>query len=154
AVLALAFLAILAVPRAVRAEDDDPVLARGLKFSEWTKILREDKEVDLRRGAVLALSLVPNPTIPKAVPPLLTALREDAEERVRESPAQALGRLGAKLRSLAKANMETARLDDVREGLTVALRTDKAGRVREASANGLGLLESDAAKAVPSLALA
>ena len=77
-----------------------------------------------RRGGLLAVELIGPFKSRKVFPALLAALQEDADPRIREGAAQALGRLGIKARKDAAFKLG---LTGVREGLIVALRRDKVG---------------------------
>jgi HEAT repeat protein len=145
--IAIAVL-LLAIP-CLRA-DDEPVL-QGKKVSEWVKALQGDTDVKVRRVAVYALQYFGVNQHQRTVTPLITAMREDTSEEVRESAAAALGSLSAKAR---KDMVPGYRVEAVRDALAAALRGDKAGRVREAAATSLGRLENDAAGAVGPLAAA
>jgi HEAT repeat protein len=149
--LPLAF--VLAVcPAAVRAQDDDPKL-RGQPLSEWLRMLREEPSVDRRRAALLAAELIGPGKSTRVVPGIMAALRDDADERIREAAAAALGRIGE--RQAARSVGEDARFTAGRDALLAAFRTDKSARVRAAAATGLGRLDaSDAAGAVTDLAVA
>lgn len=143
------------------AGEDDPTL-RGVKLSEWLERLKGDKEANLRpvfllavgspghraiedilyrsrRGGLLAVELIGPKRSRKVFPAILSSLREDADPRLREGAAQALGRLSAKV---AKETTKQ-RLTEVRDGLVTALRSDKAGAVRQAAATALGQVDPE-----------
>jgi HEAT repeat protein len=153
AVLAL-LVALLAFAARGRAEEDEPAF-RGKKLSDWLTMLREDKDVKRRRVALIAVEQIGPAKSRKVLPAVVTALREDPEEQVREASARALGRLI--LRAVARREdkaEEPPRLDNVRDALAAALRTDKSGGVREAAATALGHLGEEARTVVGALALA
>jgi HEAT repeat protein len=148
AIAALFLLALCAGPSLAR--DDEPSLA-GKTLSEWLTMLREDKNPDHRRAALLALERIGPQKSRKIVPAIIVSLREDSEEKVRAAAAVALGRIAGKARADKDDDL---RLEPIRDALAAALRTDQSGRVREAAATGLGRLEGDARAVVGTLALA
>ena len=85
------------------------------------------------------------------LPAVVAALASaNQDEVVRESAAQALGRIYDSVKETNTALM----WDGVRESLTTAVRKDKSAPVRGAAAAALGRMEGDAAKAVPDLTAA
>jgi HEAT repeat protein len=151
---ALLLLGLLSGAALARGQDDDPSL-RGKKLSEWLQMLkedntrREDQAVNRRRAGLLAVELIGTRRSRKVLPAIVTALREDSDERVREAAAQALARVVVKSK---KDKDESVRVEQVREALAAVLKTDKSGRVREATATALGKLEEDARGAIGVLA--
>jgi HEAT repeat protein len=151
---AAAALLLLALAAGARGQDDDDPMLRNRKLSEWAAMLREDKSPERRRAALLAVELIGPQRSPRVLPAILSALRDDPDERIREAAAAALGRLGERLYARA-AEGEQVRFAGPRNDLIAALRTDKSGRVREAAALALGkVAAADAAPAVPALAAA
>lgn len=153
AALALLF-ALLAFAAAGRAEEDEPAF-RGKKLTDWLTMLRQDKEVKRRRAALFAVEQIGPAKSRQVLPAVVTALREDPAEQVREAAARALGRII--LKAIARRDDksgEPPRLDQVRDALAAALRTDKSGGVREAAATALGHLGEEARAVVGVLALA
>jgi HEAT repeat protein len=149
--LAVPALLLLALPAPGRAADDDPVI-QTKKLSEWLKMLESDPKPERRRAALLAVELIGPRRSRKVVPALVAALR-DAEERVREGAAAALGRIADKAVN-ASERADDLRLDAVRDGLATTLRGDKSARVREAAATALGRMKGEARGAVGALAAA
>jgi HEAT repeat protein len=185
--LSLTLLTLLGVTGGVRADDDD-IEVSGRKLPEWIEILRGEYAEKERQTAVLAvgvaasergiwqsnrnrqqragliaLELIGPGKSRQVFPAILAVLRDDPEEKIRESSASSLGRLAARLVADANAaykhdstiDRKTAvPLSPVRDGLATALRADKSPRVREACAASLGRLEWAAKDAVPALAQA
>jgi HEAT repeat protein len=150
--LLLLALALLVVPRPAHADQDDPTL-QGRPLSEWVEMLRGDRSADRRRAALLAVERIGPAKSPRVVPAVIAALRDDADERLREAAAAALGRLGERL--AARTTAEPVPFTAGRDALVAALRTDKSARARAAAATALGKLNpTDAAAAVPELAAA
>ncbi len=150
--LLLLTLVLLVAPRPARADQDDPKL-QGRPLSEWVEMLRGDRSADRRRAALLAVERIGPAKSPRVVPAVIAALRDDADERLREAAAAALGRIGERL--AARTAAEPVPFTAGRDALAAALRTDKSARVRAASATGLGRLQkNDAAGAVPELTAA
>jgi HEAT repeat protein len=143
-------LAVLAFPRAARAQDDEPSLL-GKKLSEWLTILKDDRDVNRRRGALKAVELIGPRKSKKVVPAVNAALRDDPDDRIREAAAVSLGRMVGPIAQKGEES-ETFPFGPVRAVLIAALRTDKAGRVRAAAARSLGQLEGEARDAVGVLA--
>jgi HEAT repeat protein len=179
-------LALLTVVSVGGARADDEPEVRGRKASEWLEMLRGEQAeknrhvallglgvaasvpavwqpgmVQQRRAALIALELIGPVKSRQVYPALLTTLKDDPEEKIREGAAMALGRLGGRAVEEAKEaylrnpdgdRKKTLPLSDVRDGLATALRGDKSPRVREACAGSLGKLEWSAHNAVPALA--
>jgi HEAT repeat protein len=183
----LALATLIAVAGVVRADDGEPEL-RGRKISEWIEMLRghagesgrraalfalgaaaaepgiwRPMLIQQRRAGLLAVEIIGPGKSRLVFPAVLTALHDDPDDKVRESAAAALGRLGGRMVDDVKdANRidpavdrkKPLPLNEVREGLGEALRGDKSPRVREACAVALGKLEWSAKNAVPALAQA
>jgi HEAT repeat protein len=148
-VVCLSLLTLL-VPSFARSEEDDPKI-RNRPLSEWLRMLREDPSFDRRRAALIAVELIGPAKSPRVVPAIISALRDDKDDRIREAAATALGRIGERL--AARPPAEEAPFTLGRDALIGALRTDKANKVRAAAATALGRLKhSDAAGAVTDLA--
>jgi HEAT repeat protein len=148
AVVLSALLVALLTPAGLRGQDDDPVLQQR-KLSEWLRMLQADPQADHRRAALIAVQILGPRHARKALPGVATALRGDADEKVRAGAATVLGQLAARAR---KDNLDGFRYDSVRDALAASLRGDPSGRVREAAAAALGHLDEDARGAVPVLA--
>jgi HEAT repeat protein len=73
----------------------------------------------------------------KVVPALVAAVRDDADEQVRERAAALLGQIADKLLH-APDKPDDFRFDAMRDTLATALRGDKSARVRKAAATALG----------------
>jgi HEAT repeat protein len=119
--------------------------------------------IQQRRAGLLAVEIIGPGKSRLVFPAVLTALHDDPDDKMRESAAATLGRLGGRMVDEVKdANRidpsvdrkKALPLNEVREGLAEALRGDKSPRVREACAVALGKLEWSAKNAVPSLAQA
>lgn len=147
AVFALCALILATIPRTARSAADDEPVVRGKKASEWLDILRTDQNEKRRLVSLVALEII-GPGFKGVLPGLGTALKEDADERVRSRAAQLLGQMAAKAKD---AKLELA---DTVTALTEALKEDKSNRVREAAAASLGRMGADARGAVPVLAAA
>ena len=146
-------LALFVVARPARAEDDDDPQLRGRRLSEWLQMLREDSSVEHRRAALLATEMIGAAKSPRVVTGIIGTLRDDADERLREAAAAALGRVAERL--AARSAGEPAPFTAGRDALVASLRTDTSMRVRTAAATALGRLEkADAAGAVSDLATA
>jgi HEAT repeat protein len=145
----------------VHGQDDDPLL-RGKRLSEWLAMLRGEKDGPFRQQTLLVLGGTANPAIDdilyrsrragliaaeligpiksrKVFPAILEALRDDADPRLRDGAAQALGKLAQK----AKAHDNRVRLVEVRDGLTTALRMDRSASVRQSAAAALGVFDPE-----------
>jgi HEAT repeat protein len=131
-----------------RAEEEDPVF-QNRKLSEWLVMLQNDARPERRRAALIAVELIGPKRSRQVVGAILSALRDDKEEKIREGAAAALGRMSARAR---KENNEAFKFDNIRDGLAIALKGDKSARVREAAALALGQLDSDARGAAGTLA--
>lgn len=143
-------LALCTIAGTLRADEDDPKL-RNRPLSEWLEMLRADPAPERRRAALLAVELIGTAKSPKVLPAILAALRDDADDKVREAAAVAIGRIGERL--AARPLAEKVSFVQGRASLVSALRTDKADRVGAASATALSKLDkADAADAVADLA--
>ncbi len=183
----LALATLTAVAGIVRADDGEPEL-RGRKISEWIEMLRghagesgrrtalfavgaaaaepgiwQPMLIQQRRAGLLAVEIIGPGKSRLVFPAVLTALHGDPDDKMRESAAATLGRLGGRMVDEVKdANRidpsvdrkKPLPLNEVREGLAEAMRGDKSPRVREACAVALGKLEWSAKNAVPALAQA
>jgi HEAT repeat protein len=155
-VLTLLLCLVPAAPGLARDQDDDPVF-RGRRLSEWIELLRGENQEAMRSLALLAaggsaerpiavalarsrragligVELIGPLKSRKVLPAIITALRDDPSELVREGAANSLGRLAP--RCLEKM----LRFVEAREALVAALRTDRSGAVRQAAAAALGQL--------------
>jgi HEAT repeat protein len=148
--LALPAVLLLTLSAVARAPEDDPVI-QTKKLSEWLQMLQSDPNANNRLAAVLVADLAGVKRGRKVVPALLAALRDDADERVRERTAALLGRIADKL---VRDKVEDFPYDPMRDGLSAAVRGDKSARVREASAIALGRMQDRAIGAVGALAIA
>ncbi len=148
--LALPAVLLLTLLAVARAPEDDPVI-QTKKLSEWLQMLQSDPNPTNRFAAVIAAEVAGVKRSRKVVPVLLVALRDDADERVREKAAALLGRLADQL---LRDKVEDFPFDSMRDGLSAAVRGDKSARVREASATALGRMQGRALGAVGALAIA
>lgn len=141
-------LLVLAMPLSLFAQDDEDKTVFGKRASEWVAILRKDKEVLMRRRALIALESA-GPQTRKIFDELGAALRTDTEEIVRVSATQVTGRLAAKVIELERQTLIA--LKPATDALSAALTRDKAASVREAAAVALGRMGVDSKSAVPQL---
>jgi HEAT repeat protein len=147
-----AFLALMVLPGVACPQDETDRTVLGRRASEWMAILRNDKEVRMRRAALIALDRA-GPQTRKVFENVGTALREDKEEDVRRAAAIALGRLGAKAVDPDQV-FEKIVLTPGIDALALALKQDKSARVRETAATALGGIGKEARGAVGALASA
>src|ERR1700722_10716075 len=90
-VLAVVTLALLTAG-VIRA-DEEPTF-RDRPLSTWIAVLTGDKEIKHRQGALIALEQIGPLKSDKVLPAVAAALASaDQDEAVRESAAQALGRI-------------------------------------------------------------
>lgn len=135
-----------------RASEDEPKF-RNRPLSEWLQMLREDPSTDRRRAALLAVQSIGPAKSPRVIPAVISSLRDDADDKLREAAAATLGRIAE--RRAAGPLAERTPFTAGRDALVAALRTDRSTRVRTAAAVALGKLDrSDAAGAVPDLGTA
>ncbi len=153
--LAAILSATLLLPGNARPADDEP-MTRGFTASYLMNILKTDKEARKRRAAVGLLEDI-GPRSPRGVLTIIGALKEDADEGVREAAAQALGKIAQKAEATREPKEERAKNVDIRDGcldaLRLALQKDKdpkdpkkdakRARVREACATALGRVGTD-----------
>jgi HEAT repeat protein len=150
----LAFPAVLLLSLSANARppDDDPAI-QTKKLSEWLQMLQSDPNPNNRFAAVIAAELAGIKRSRKVVPALVAALRDDADERVRERAAALLGRIADKVVN-STDRPDDFRFEAMRDGLSAALRGDKSARVRQAAATALGRMRMEARGAVGALAVA
>jgi len=103
----------------------------GRKTSEWLKLLKEGKEVKLRRGSLIALEVIG--ARKGVVDGVIAAAASDSDEAVRREATLVLGRMGVDAKSAIPV-------------LGEMLAKDKADKVREAAAMALGGRLSELAK--------
>jgi HEAT repeat protein len=144
---AWAVLLFISLPAAHAEEDEPVVLSKPL--SQWLEMLRNDGKPERRRAALIALEQIGAKRSRQVVPAIMTALRADQDEKVRERAAAVLGTSAEKA---LKDIPEGFKFDPLREVLVGALKEDKSARVREAAARALGRLEVHARQAVGALA--
>jgi len=143
---------MLLAARPTSAREDDPKY-RNRPLSEWLEMLRDNQSADRRRAALLAVELIGPAKSPRVVPAIITTLRDDSDERLREAAATALGRIADKI--AARPLAEKVPFVAGRDALLAAFRTDKSPRVRTAAATALAKIEkTEAVAAVPDLAAA
>jgi HEAT repeat protein len=149
--LVLPAVLLFTLPAAARAPDDDPVI-QTKKLSEWLEILRSDADPRRRLAAVIVADFAGVKRSRKVVPALVAAVRDDADEQVRERAAALLGQIADKLLN-APDKPDDFRFDAMRDALATALRGDKSARVRKAAATALGRMKKQASGAVGALAI-
>jgi HEAT repeat protein len=151
------------VPAYAAIEDEEPAVA-GKKLSEWIQMLKTDKEENRRRASLTALKFIAGQLdTAKAVPPVVTAARDDASDSVRKAATQTLGEIALsaqayldprKTREKKKTEIAQQTLKLALEGLIDPLRGDKAAEVRKTAAEALGRLGKDARPATEPLTAA
>jgi HEAT repeat protein len=150
-------------PARAAIEDEEPTVA-GKKLSEWIQILKTDKEENRRRASLTALKIIASQLeTAKAVPPVVTAARDDASDSVRKVATQTLGEMvlsaqayldPRKTREKKKTEIAQQTLKLALEGLADPLRGDKSTEVRQTAAEALGRLGKDARPATEPLTAA
>ena len=152
-------LAILCRP--LMAFQEEPVF-QGKKFSEWETLLKVDsnygklsdvekeKSSRTRRAGLIALELMANSLEPRILPAMVLVLKNDPEEKLRETAALSLTRVALKM---AEKTKSSSTRQYAAEALKEALEKDKSARVKEIAASSLGKMVPESAPAIPALIL-
>ncbi len=152
-------LAILCRP--LMAFQEEPVF-QGKKFSEWETLLKVDsnygklsdvekeKSSRTRRAGLIALELMANSLEPRILPAMVLVLKNDPEEKMRETAALSLTRVALKM---AEKTKSSSTRQYAAEALKEALEKDKSTRVKEIAASSLGKMVPESAPAIPALIL-
>ena len=113
AVVALLILGML--PHALMAFQEEPVF-QGKKLSEWEALLKVDpgydklseaekeKSVRSRRAGLIALELMANSLDNRILPAIMLVLKNDPEEKLRETAALSMTRVALKMAEKAKSS--------------------------------------------------
>lgn len=120
----------------VAGQEQEPEV-RGKKLSEWTQILREDKDARERGRAMIALEIMASKS-KMVLPILLREARENTEPAVRARCIELL----PKFREQS---------DKIADTIAAAITEDKSERVRAAAAASAAKLERDGFSTIPPL---
>jgi len=160
AVAALLILGMLT--HALMAFQEEPVF-QGKKFSEWEAMLKVDsnyskfsdaekeKSSRSRRAGLIALELMANSLDKRILPLMVLVLKNDPEEKLRETAALSLTRVALKMSEKTKSASTRQYAAEV---LKESLEKDKSIRVKEIAASSLGKMVPESAPAIPALILA
>ncbi|MSR49502.1 MAG: hypothetical protein CK551_05895 [Planctomycetaceae bacterium] len=160
AVAALLILGMLT--HALMAFQEEPVF-QGKKFSEWEAMLKVDsnysklsdaekeKSARSRRAGLIALELMANSLDKRILPSMVLVLKNDPEEKLRETAALSLTRVALKMSEKTKSSSARQYAAEV---LKESLEKDKSIRVKEIAASSLGKMVPESAPAIPALILA
>lgn len=160
AVAALLILGMLS--HALMAFEEEPVF-QGKKFSEWEAMLKVDsnysklsdaekeKASRSRRAGLIALELMASSLDKRILPSMVLVLKNDPEEKLRETAALSLTRVALKMSEKTKSSSTRQYAAEV---LKESLEKDKSIRVKEIAASSLGKLVPESAPAIPGLILA
>lgn len=160
AVAALLILGMLT--HALMAFQEEPVF-QGKKFSEWEAMLKVDsnysklsdaekeKSARSRRAGLIALELMANSLDKRILPSMVQVLKNDPEEKLRETAALSLTRVALKMSEKTKSSSTRQYAAEV---LKESLEKDKSIRVKEIAASSLGKMVPESAPAIPALILA
>lgn len=160
AVAALLILGMLT--HALMAFQEEPVF-QGKKFSEWEAMLKVDsnysklsdaekeKSSRSRRAGLIALELMANSLDKRILPSMVQVLKNDPEEKLRETAALSLTRVALKMSEKTKSSSTRQYAAEV---LKESLEKDKSIRVKEIAASSLGKMVPESAPAIPALILA
>jgi len=153
-------LAMLGNP--ILAFQEEPVF-QGKKLSEWEALLKVDpgydklsvaekeKSTRSRRAGLIALELMANSLDNRILPAMMLVLKNDPEEKLRETAALSMTRVALKMAEKAKSSSSR---QYAAEALKEALEKDKSIRVKEIAASSLGKIVPESAPAIPALILA
>ena len=160
AVAALLILGMLT--HALMAFQEEPVF-QGKKFSEWEAMLKVDsnyskfsdaekeKSSRSRRAGLIALELMASSLDKRILPSMVLVLKNDPEEKLRETAALSLTRVALKMSEKTKSASTRQYAAEV---LKESLDKDKSIRVKEIAASSLGKMVPESAPAIPALILA
>ena len=160
AVAALLILGMLT--HALMAFQEEPVF-QGKKFSEWEAMLKVDsnysklsdaekeKSSRSRRAGLIALELMANSLDKRILPSMVLVLKNDPEEKLRETAALSLTRVALKMSEKTKSSSTRQYAVEI---LKESLEKDKSIRVKEIAASSLGKMVPESAPAIPALILA
>ncbi len=160
AVAALLILGMLT--HALMAFQEEPVF-QGKKFSEWEAMLKVDsnysklsdaekeKSSRSRRAGLIALELMASSLDKRILPSMVLVLKNDPEEKLRETAALSLTRVALKMSEKTKSASTRQYAAEV---LKESLEKDKSIRVKEIAASSLGKMVPESAPAIPALILA
>lgn len=160
AVAALLILGMLT--HALMAFQEEPVF-QGKKFSEWEAMLKVDsnyskfsdaekeKSSRSRRAGLIALELMASSLDKRILPSMVLVLKNDPEEKLRETAALSLTRVALKMSEKTKSPSTRQYAAEV---LKESLDKDKSIRVKEIAASSLGKMVPESAPAIPALILA
>lgn len=160
AVAALLILGMLT--HALMAFQEEPVF-QGKKFSEWEAMLKVDsnysklsdaekeKSSRSRRAGLIALELMASSLDKRILPSMVLVLKNDPEEKLRETAALSLTRVALKMSEKTKSSSTRQYAAEV---LKESLEKDKSIRVKEIAASSLGKMVPESAPAIPALILA
>ena len=134
-------LAMLGNP--ILAFQEEPVF-QGKKLSEWEALLKVDpgydklsvaekeKSTRSRRAGLIALELMANSLDNRILPAMMLVLKNDPEEKLRETAALSMTRVALKMAEKAKSSSSR---QYAAEALKEALEKDKSIRVKEIAAS-------------------
>jgi len=160
AVAALLILGMLT--HALMAFQEEPVF-QGKKFSEWETMLKVDsnysklsdaekeKSSRSRRAGLIALELMASSLDKRILPSMVLVLKNDPEDKLRETAALSLTRVALKMSEKTKSSSTRQYAAEV---LKESLEKDKSIRVKEIAASSLGKMVPESAPAIPALILA
>ena len=160
AVAALLILGMLT--HALMAFQEEPVF-QGKKFSEWEAMLKVDsnysklsdaekeKSSRSRRAGLIALELMASSLDKRILPSMVLVLKNDPEEKLRETAALSLTRVALKMSEKTKSSSTRQYAVEI---LKESLEKDKSIRVKEIAASSLGKMVPESAPAIPALILA
>lgn len=144
------------------AFQEEPVF-QGKKFAEWEALLKVNSDYDKlsdaekekssrsRRAGLIALELMANSLDKRILPAMVLVLKNDPDEKLRETAALSLMRVALKMAEKTKSS--SAR-QYAAEALKETLEKDKSIRVKEIAASSLGKIVPESAPAIPILVLA
>jgi HEAT repeat protein len=144
------------------AFQEEPVF-QGKKFQEWEALLKVDsdygklsdaekeKSSRSRRAGLIALELMATSLDKRILPAIVMVLKNDPDEKLRETAALSLTRVALKMSEKTKSSSDR---QFAAEALKESLEKDKSTRVKEIAASSLGKIIPESAPAIPVLILA
>ncbi len=161
-ILLFTIVCIAVICQPLLAFQEEPVF-QGKKFAEWEALLKVNSDYDKlsdaekekssrsRRAGLIALELMANSLDKRILPAMVLVLKNDPDEKLRETAALSLMRVALKMAEKTKSS--SAR-QYAAEALKETLEKDKSIRVKEIAASSLGKIVPESAPAIPILVLA
>lgn len=160
-ILVIALFSLAMLCPSLWAFQEEPVF-QGKKFSEWEALLKLDSNYSQlsdaekeklsrsRRAGLIALELMANSLDKRILPAMVGVLKNDPEDKLRETAALSLTRVALKIAEKTKSSSPRQYAAEV---LQETLEKDKSIRVKEIAASSLGKMVPESAPAIPLLIL-